>query len=95
MPDFITRLWKKDTAPVHHYEGFTGNGQVVLQDRRGTRKAEIPNVIEKAETMGDDPLAIYKPTGAKHVDASKAMGNFTGWAYAAVNAIAREVSNIQ
>src|SRR5713226_2037985 len=43
----------------------------------------------------DDPLAIYKPTGAKHVDAAKAMGNFTGWTYAAVNAIAGEVSNIQ
>ncbi|HEX3495583.1 MAG TPA: hypothetical protein VHT02_00150 [Methylocella sp.] len=45
--------------------------------------------------MGDDPLAIYKPTGAKHVDAAKAMGNFTGWAYAASNAIASEVANIQ
>jgi phage portal protein BeeE len=29
------------------------------------------------------------------VDAAKAMGNFTGWAYAAVNAIASEVANIQ
>jgi hypothetical protein len=45
--------------------------------------------------MGDDPLAIYKPTGAKSVDAAKAMGNFTGWTFAAVNAIASEVANIQ
>jgi phage portal protein BeeE len=45
--------------------------------------------------MGDDPLAIYKPTGAKHVDAAKAMGNFTGRSFAAVNAIASEVANIR
>src|SRR5205807_8015157 len=46
-------------------------------------------------TLSDDPLAIYKPTGAKSVDAAKAMGNFTGWTFAAVNAIASEVANIQ
>jgi phage portal protein BeeE len=34
-------------------------------------------------------------SGAKQVDAAKAMGNFTGWTYAAVNAIASEVANIQ
>jgi HK97 family phage portal protein len=68
---------------------------VVLRDRRGTAKAEIPNVDLKSHGMGDDPLAIYRPTGAKHVDAAKAMGNFTGWTYAAVNAIASEVANIQ
>ena len=41
------------------------------------------------------PIAIYKPTGANNVDASKAMGSFTGWTFAAVNAIASEVANIQ
>jgi hypothetical protein len=30
-------------------------------------KAEIPNVELKPETLGDDPLAIYKSTGAKDV----------------------------
>jgi HK97 family phage portal protein len=84
----------KDTAPVNRFEGFQANGAIVLRDRRGTRKAEIPNVSEKSETLGDS-LAIYKPTGAKTVDAAKAMGNFTGWTFAAVNAIAREASNIQ
>src|SRR5208283_3682275 len=38
---------------------------------------------------------IYKPTGAKSVSASKAMGQFNGWTFAAVNAIASEVANIQ
>ena len=68
---------------------------MVLRDGRGTLKAEIPNVGLKSETLGNDPLAIYKPTGAKHVDAAKAMGAFTGWTYAAVNAIASEVANVQ
>jgi hypothetical protein len=33
----------------------------ILRDRRGTAKAEIPNVSEKANggTLSDDPLAIY------------------------------------
>lgn len=99
----MPRIWKgildyvseKDTVPVNRYEGFTPTGAVVLRDRRGTRRAEIPSVSEKGVTLGDDPLAIYKPTGAKSVDAAKAMGSFTGWVYAAVNAIASEVANIQ
>jgi HK97 family phage portal protein len=90
-----SRLGRKDTAPVNTYEGFQGNGAVVLRDRRGTRKAEIPDADAKGFSGGDDPLAIYKPTGAKSVDAAKAMGSFTGWAFAAVNAIASEVANIQ
>ena len=99
MPRFLNRIFsgdaQKDTIPVNTFEGITDTGAVVLRDRRGTRKAEIPKVDLKSETLGDDPLAMYKPTGAKHVDAAKAMGNFTGWSYAAVNAIAREVSNIR
>jgi hypothetical protein len=99
MPEAFRRIFTlgstKDTAPVNSYEGFTGRGEVVLRDRRGTVKAEIPDVSTKSSTLGDDPLAIYKPSGAKAVDAAKAMGSFTGWTYAAVNAIASEVANIQ
>jgi HK97 family phage portal protein len=40
-------------------------------------------------------MAIYRPNGAKNVDAANAMANFTGWTFAAVNAIASEVANIQ
>src|SRR5205085_199167 len=85
---------QKETLPVNRYEGVKGDGAVILRDRRGTAKAEIPNVREKSETLSDDPRAIYKPTGAKNVDAAKAMGNFTGWTFAAVSAIASEVANI-
>lgn len=88
-----SRLSQKDTAPVNSYEGFQANGAVVLRDRRGTAKAEIPEVDEKG--FGGDPLAIYKPTGAKAVSPAKAMASFNGWTFAAVNAIAREISNIQ
>jgi HK97 family phage portal protein len=99
MPRFLRavadRFERKDSIAVNRYEGFTERGAVVLRDRRGTVKAEIPDVDSKGFSGGDDPLAIYKPTGAKQVDAAKAMGNFTGWAFAAVNAIASEVANIE
>lgn len=97
MPDWMTRLFpgasEKETP--RRVEGFKADGAVVVRDSRGTARAEIPSAYAKSETLGDDPLAIYKPTGAKHVDAAKAMGNFSGWVYAAVNAIASEVANIQ
>jgi len=96
MPEAFRRIFSlntKDTAPVNSYEGFQSNGAVILRDRRGTVKAEIPEVSEKA--FGDDPLAIYKPTGAKAISPAKAMANFNGWTFAAVNAIASEVANIQ
>jgi|ERR1700683_1721415 len=93
--EFATRFSRKDALSTNEFVGFQGNGAVVLRDRRGTLKAEIPNVSEKSETLGNNPLAIYKPSGAKHVDAAKAIGNFSGWTFAAVNAIASEVANIQ
>jgi hypothetical protein len=43
----------------------------------------------------DDPLAIYKPSGAKQVDAAKAMGNFTGWTLRSRQRHRSEVANIQ
>jgi HK97 family phage portal protein len=79
---------------MRRVDGFTGDGRVVVTDARGTTKAEFPT-SEITKSIGDDPLAIYKPTGAKSVSAAKAMGSFTGWTFAAVNAIASEVSNIQ
>jgi hypothetical protein len=66
MPEFLTRARdfltgnQKDTLPVNRYEGFTANGAIVLRDRRGTSKAEIPDIDLKSETLGSDPLAIYK-----------------------------------
>jgi hypothetical protein len=93
--EFNRRFTSKNVAPGNEFVGFQSDGAVVVRDRRGTLKAEIPNISTKSETLGSDPLAIYKPSGAKQVDAAKAMGNFTGWTFAAVNAIASEVANIQ
>jgi hypothetical protein len=90
---FNHRFSQKDIGSSNEFVGFQGNGAVVLRDRRGTRKAEIPDASTKSETLGDDPLAIYNPSGGKHVDAAKAMGNFTGLTVAAVNAVASEVAN--
>jgi hypothetical protein len=75
------RPLEKNTQPLNRYEGFKGDGAVVVRDRRGAAKAEIPNVSENANggTLSDDPLAIYKPTGAKSVDAAKGMGQLHRW----------------
>jgi hypothetical protein len=54
MPEFLKRISpfnRKDTANVNRYEGFTGDGRVVLRDRRGTAKAEIPEVSLKGEAL--------------------------------------------
>jgi hypothetical protein len=91
----LARVTNKEADRPRRLDGFQANGAVVLTDFRGKREARLPDADTKSYGMVDDPLAIYKPTGAKHVDAAKAMGNFTGWSYAAVNAIASEVANIQ
>jgi len=97
MPDWISRAFGgasvKETP--RRVEGITAAGAVVVRDERGRAKAEIPGASTKAETLSSDPLAIYKPDGAKHVSAAKALGNFSGWSYPAVNAIAREIGHIQ
>jgi hypothetical protein len=74
--EFNHRFSRKDADSVNEFVGFQPNGAVVIRDRRGTLKAEIPNVGRKSETLGNDPLAIYKPSGAKQVDAAKSDGEF-------------------
>jgi HK97 family phage portal protein len=101
MPQFLRTIAdrieanRKGTITPNRFVGTTTQGAVVLEDRRGTRKAEIPNVDTKSSVLGNDPLAIYKPDGAKPIDAGRAMANFNGWTYAAVNAIAMEAVGIQ
>jgi hypothetical protein len=62
------RFNRKKASSTNELIGFRDNGAVVSRDRRGTLKVEIPNVSEKSETLGSDPLAIYKPSGAKQAD---------------------------
>ena len=56
--EFNERLSRKDIGSVDEFVGFQPDGAVVLPDRRGTLKAEIPNRSGRAETLDDDPLAI-------------------------------------
>lgn len=100
MPKWISDTYQKianpnsgGSAPLNRYSGFNDTG-IILTDRRGTKKVGVPDASEKAVVPSGDPLAIYKPAGAKTVSSAKAMANFTGWTYAAVNAIASEVANI-
>jgi hypothetical protein len=49
--EFNHRFSQKDAGSVNELVGFTGRGEVVLRDRRGTLKGEIPDVSEKSETL--------------------------------------------
>src|SRR5580700_5213938 len=71
MPEFLKGLFGSEEKHIVR-QSLRG-----VYWKRRARKAEIPNVDLKFETLSDDPLAIYKPTGAKHVDAAKAMGTFS------------------
>src|ERR1700684_3361364 len=62
-----TGISRKDALSANEFAGVQSNDAAVLRDRRGTLKGELPNTSEKAETLGDGPLAIYKPSGSKHV----------------------------
>ncbi len=66
--EFSSRFSRKDVERVNRHEGFNAAGKIILADPRGTRKAEIPTVTEKGLTLGSDPLAIYKLSGAKQVN---------------------------
>src|SRR5258707_11474542 len=96
MPEFFNRiLWRqeKNTLPVNRYEGFTETGAVILRDCRNTRRAGIPDAETKSAPMGDDPLAIYKPTGASSSTPQRRWATSRGRTYAADNAVASEVGN--
>jgi hypothetical protein len=43
----LDRVSAEDTTPVNTFTGITADGRVLLRDRPGTRKAEIPNVETK------------------------------------------------
>ena len=45
--------------------------------------------------IGGNQFVIERPSGGHHIDAAKALANNTGFVYASVNAIAREVMNIE
>jgi hypothetical protein len=52
--EFNYRFNNKSGASCNEFVGFQGNGAVVVRDRRGTGKAEIPDISEKFETLGSE-----------------------------------------
>ncbi|MDP9049823.1 MAG: phage portal protein [Acidobacteriota bacterium] len=67
-------------------------GQNITFDIYGLRKA----VGGKFGEFGNDsnPMAINRPSSSTGIDAGKAMANHRGFVYASVNAIARDIMNI-
>jgi hypothetical protein len=67
-------------------------GQNFTFDIYGIRKA----VGGKFGEFGNDsnPMAIYRPGNGTGIDSAKAMANNRGFVYASVNAIGREIMNI-
>jgi HK97 family phage portal protein len=67
-------------------------GQNITFDVYGIRKA----VGGKFGEFGNDsnPMAIYRPGSGTGIDSAKAMANNRGFVYASVNAIGREMMNI-
>jgi hypothetical protein len=77
MPEFLNRIFTRTANPntggtdrPHRLEGFTDTGAVVLSDFRGKRSAGIPDADEKGFAGGSNPMAIYRPRGAKDVSAA-------------------------
>jgi hypothetical protein len=55
-----------------------GDGRIVLRDRRGTSRAQIPDTETTGTSVDSgDPVAIYKPIGVATIDLAKAMAQFT------------------
>ena len=67
MPEFLKSVARfvtadqKDTASVNTFEGFQSNGAIVVRDRRGTAKAEIPEVSEKGATAATRSQSTSPP----------------------------------
>lgn len=70
--------------------------EIYKQDRQinFTRFGVTKSVGGQFGDIETDQFAIYRPSAGKHIDPAKALANNRGYVYAAVNAIAREVMNI-
>jgi hypothetical protein len=85
---------RTDTVPINTDEGFTSTGAVVLCDRRGTAKAEIPGQTPRDSAAAAIRLSSTSPR-VPRPSVLPRLGSFTDWTFADVNAIASGVANIQ
>jgi hypothetical protein len=78
----LDRVSAKDATPVNTFAGVTADGRVVLRDRRGTRKAEIPKRRDqvgdaqrrpacdlRASEVANIQLRLYQAEGKRGFDA--------------------------
>jgi HK97 family phage portal protein len=88
-PSWIARQVGK--LAVRIIPELLSQGQNVTFDRYGLRKS----VGGQFGEFGDNQMAIARPSGGGGVDAAKAMANNRGFVFASVNAIARDIMNIE
>ncbi len=103
MDKFGIGFIKNATAPIRrgwirYFGSGVRAGDKNFFDQRGA--IHIKHGEKGISDSGDgyianDPVAIYKPTGSKTIDATKAMNSNFGWVYACVKAISDEMSGIE
>ena len=77
---------------------FDRRGAVKIVDTKRIRNGDevtVKTVSDAGSPMGSDPLALWRPSSGTFVDSARAMDANFGWVYAAVKAIADEISNVE
>lgn len=70
-------------------------GRDMTMDRYGMRAKGVDGTFGEFDDDGGNQFAIHKPGGGQSIDAGKAMAAYRNFVFAATNAIAREVQNIE
>lgn len=89
-PSWIAKQIRKIASRID--PELYSQGQNITFNRYGIAKT----IGGKFGEFGNDsnPMALYRPGSSSGIDAGKAMANNRGFVYAAVNAIGREIMNI-
>jgi len=100
MPSHSLNANNKPSWPIRAFRKLISriDPELYSQERQFgfSRFGLTKSVGGKFGDIGSDAnqFAIYRPSGGNHIDPAKALANNRGYVYAAVNAIAREVMNI-
>lgn len=90
-PSWPLRLFRRMATRIDP-ETFSQDANITF-DRFGLRKSVGGQFGEISSDSSQ--FAIQRPSAGSRIDPAKAMENFRGFAYASINAIAREVMNIE
>ncbi len=86
LPNWVKKIAGNIPFTIKRPQGPIEFGREGIRDVKG---------ISATLGGGSDPFAIWRPGSGKSVDASKAMAAYAGLVYACVNAIAREIAQMQ